>query len=81
MGTMIALALLVVVAVVAILRSRANARRQALEASLRSDAPELPAPVAMAWVPTARRRRSTAPDHDPYGALSPGALEDRVRKH
>jgi hypothetical protein len=38
--------------------------------------PELPDPAKLVWIPTAPRRRRP----DSYGALAPGALEDRARR-
>jgi hypothetical protein len=73
------LAAIVVIAVIA--RAVVGARRAARRRALREDVPvDLPAPVAMVWIPTARKRRASSAD-DPYGALAPGALEDRARKH
>ncbi len=73
----IGIGLIWIVAIIAIARSIAGSRRVARREALRADLPAaLPAPVAMIWIPTARRSSSHGV-HDAYGALAPGALEDR----
>jgi hypothetical protein len=84
MGTMIGVALVAIVGCVVVARALAARRRAARAQALREDVPvDLPAPVAMVWIPTARKRSaSSSPDgHDAYGALAPGSLEDRSRRH